>query len=164
MKSTACVMFGLLACSASAHAEYGCQDGFIPVNQAGGQACVADYNLPYWGDQTPQSSQNEWLQSYAPVAVSDGVDGHWAAWDKLSKDEAIADALKKCRQNTGTDDCVLLTWAANAYLAVVKGDDGYYAYNGSSEWSASLKAKRLCSKRTKNCEVLGMYKSKAWRR
>ena len=114
----------LMSLSEIAHAEHGCQDGFIPINQGGGQgqACVADYNLPYWneGEQQQEAGPTQhWQKTWGGVAI-DGVTGEvGTSVGKTTQAEAKNAALTRCSELGGRNcefaltyrnQCVAIAW------------------------------------------------------
>ena len=135
----------------SAHAEYGCQSGFVPVYQGNRQVCVADYNLPVWQQQGQQQQQPAeiWEDRYGATAVIRGTSNYFVSTDMNSKESAEADALKKCGTNCEIignfrNSCISVTWNGETNLFRAGGD----------KKSSDKKAVAACGRSAKTCELI----------
>ncbi len=131
--------------SLSAHAEYGCQSGFVPVYQGNRQVCVADYNLSVWKQQGQQQHQQKaaemWEDRYGAIARAPNGPNYFFSVDQVSEDSAKDDALNKCGSGckiTGTfrNGCTALTWGG-----------------GASYFESAEKKKQSESKALRSCRV-----------
>lgn len=110
-----------LVFSFPAAAEYGCQEGFVPVNQAGRNVCVADYNLPSWSRRSGHSGTSapafRWQTTWGAVAMDKihGVIG--VATGKESEEGATLSATQACQQDGGVS-CVLVSAYHNQCVAI----------------------------------------------
>lgn len=122
------------------YAEHGCQDGFIPVNQGNSQTCVADYNLPYWGNEEGQKKKAPrqwWEKTWGAIAVDFKTSTFGTSVGKYSKKDATNSALAQCAELGGKEcepwfsyhnQCVVVAWPnvtgdtakANAVASVQK--------------------------------------------
>ena len=151
----------LLACpllvlmSAPSRAEYGCQEGFIPVNKAGRQVCVADYNLPSWRHNSPNTqgspaSARRWQTTWGAVVIDDpkGIIG--VSEGKMSDADAVAEAMNACARDGGLT-CELVTKYHNQCVAIAWPKSlGTNSVTGTAKSKA--RAENLSMKR---CRSLG---------
>ena len=113
-----------LICTRLAHAEYGCQSGFVPVYQGNRQVCVADYNLPVWQQHGQQQQQpaEVWEDRYGAIAKSENKKDTYAfsvgaKTVRAAKQEALARCGKKCRiVDTFVNSCVGASWGTGRIL------------------------------------------------
>ena len=143
----------LSSISGFAYAEHGCQDGYIPVYQGSQQVCVADYNLPSWGDQggSPAASGPRWADRWGAIAVgSDAKLG--AVVDVSNERKAKSAALEECKKNGGTDCKVDLTYY-NQCAVLVTGDRIYNTAHAATIDEAIVLGVAKCEEEDINCRV-----------
>ena len=150
-----CTLWIGVLLSFSAHAEYGCQSGFVPVYQGNQQVCVADYNLPVWKQQGEQQQQPAeiWEDRYGAVAKQNGTTNYHISSDMRSARAAKKDALKRCGENckvTGTfrNSCTALSWGpGKGGMSIFRG--------GGAQKEAEKKSVEACELESGgSCELI----------
>lgn len=144
----------LLTTSGFVYAEHGCQDGYIPVYQGGQQVCVADYNLPSWGDQDSGPavpSAPRWADRWGAIATGSGAK-LGVVVDMTSERRAKNAALKECKKNGGTD-CKLDLSYHNQCAVLVTGDRIYNTAHAATIDEAAALGIAGCEKEDVNCRV-----------
>lgn len=140
---------------ANAAAEYGCQDGYVPVNhQGGGGGCVVDYNLPYWSNRgaaseraTPQRAI--WADRWGALVINPITGIMGAAEGEASKPRAEQAAYAQC----GSGCRAVITYH-NQCMAAAWSERGFNANSGASVEIATERAKKVCSKGGGTCEIV----------
>lgn len=145
----------LLLCSSNSHAEYGCQTGFVPVNQAGRHVCVADYNLPSWRSGAQNGSAQrapakKWHKTWGAVVMDDAKGIVGVSEGKLKKEDALKDAMQSCVRDGG-QQCEVVTAYFNQCVAIawpsVLGSESITSTSRSEGRAKDLSMKR--------CRLLG---------
>lgn len=149
------VLFFLLCACGVAYAEHGCQDGFIPVNQGSGQTCVADYNLPYWKNQSNAASAPvgpRWKTTWGAIATDGGNSILGTSVGMYSKRQAEKAALAQCREKGGSQCEVDLAFY-NQCAVLVTGDRMFTTQGAASAEEAARIGMERCNKTDVNCHV-----------
>lgn len=157
----------LISLSGIAHAEHGCQDGFIPVNQGGGQTCVADYNLPHWknqgGNQSATPTGPQWALTWGAIALDEITGSVGATVGKSSKSGAKKEAMTRCAESGSRNcklqfayqnQCAVIAWAAENGNAI---GGAASVQSGPSIADASERALASCSSRREGGECVVVY-------
>ena len=149
------VLFSLLSASGVAYAEHGCQNGFIPVNQGNGQTCVADYNLPYWKNQstaTPAQMSPRWQTTWGAFATDASSAVLGASVGMANKRKAEKSALARCREKGGKN-CEVDVAFYNQCAVLVTGDSVYNTSRAATIDEASRLGIAECEREDVNCRV-----------
>lgn len=120
---------------------------------AGSAACLPDDNGGGGGDYPT----GRWIKTWGAFVSSNSAHGAWTSTQAFSKQEAIDVALRKCRQITGANDCVVDVTYFNQCAAVagVPNGVGVYSNTGKDERIAKARAVTYCQKETgKKCEAM----------
>lgn len=182
MKNKYVATLVLLTLGGSAYAEYGCQDGFIPIQQGTGQTCVADYNLPIWKrqnnsrdeprQQAPRPvdrrtpSKSLWGPGNRPPAwgaIARSADGElypvygFTHYD-LAEDAAIESCKTSVKERGIGGQCEVILKKAASYVAIVDGD-GWRNFIGVRMEPKQAKEEALghCVQKTRNCRVAILF-------
>jgi hypothetical protein len=149
------VLSSLLGVCGVAHAEHGCQDGFIPVNQGSGQTCVADYNLPYWKNQGNAAQAQmgpRWKTTWGAFATDGPSAALGASVGMPNKRKAEKTALAQCREKGGKN-CEVDVAFYNQCAVLVTGDSVYNTSHAATVEEASRLGIAECEKEDVNCRV-----------
>jgi hypothetical protein len=155
MKARNWLILILLALAASAVAEEGCPDGYIPVFQGGTQnrTCVVDYNLPYWQEhsQEPAHPPERWEDRWGAIADNGrGVMG--VATNATNKETAERMAINDCANRGGGACETGLTYRSQC-AAVAASTKRSYLQGAAYEEDAKRMAMERCTATGEKCWV-----------
>ncbi len=135
--------------------------GFAPAQTAcpsgvaaGSAACLPDGDGGGGGRDYPTG---RWIKTWGAFVSSNSAHGAWTSTQAFSKQEAVDVALRKCRQMTGANDCIVDVTYFNQCAAVagVPKGVGVYSNTGKDESIAKARAVTYCQKETgKKCEAM----------
>lgn len=140
-------------------AEYGCQDGFVPVFQGKNSTCVADYNLPYWQNRPTPNKQGPnvvWKDRFITLAWGIKRSGISLVVNAETQAKAERTALAECRRMGGIQ-CEIDSTMRNGCIAVAGWAPGYDVAVASTgrdrEHAEENLLERCAARNNKSCEV-----------
>ncbi len=144
--------------SADASAEGNCPPGYYPTggDQAGWHGCApmnggigdeSEDNEP----EASQAAQEVWEDRWGAIATANGAMGQ--AVSKKTKDEAIEEALKDCRDRAGKESCKLKVAYYSQCVALAWGASGNVAARGPDLREVEERAVEKCSNDFRNCKI-----------
>lgn len=154
-KAAAAAFIGWAILPLAARAEYGCQQGFVPVYQGNQQVCVADYNLPSWqqGQRATQQSSQRWESRWGAIALDERVSAFGITEQQVSKRQAKAVAIADCKAHGGSK-CVAWHYYTNQCVAMIAFDGGYDVLYGLDKTAKESEGLAKCTSAGKSsCRV-----------
>ncbi|WP_082061849.1 DUF4189 domain-containing protein [Xanthomonas sp. GPE 39] len=152
MKYLKCMAFFMLIFSIDVNTEGNCPPGQYPI---GGQGAVGCAPIPQDNPQPQQPrASGEWLKTWGAVAY-DSADDVGVSTGKLSKADAVNDALEKCENSSG-HKCHVISAYENQCVAVAEpakiGSSVTIAASGPSLGETSNRAVTECEKKNAGSE------------
>lgn len=146
----------LLACATFASpavvAEGRCPPGQFPVGGPGMLGC-APINGAAPAQSAPQPT-GKWIDTWGAIAVSDASGDSGVSSGKLSRSDAVSEALQNCTAG-GSADCKAQVTYKNQCVAVAKSSiatqEGV-AYTGPEE-TVQAEALARCSRGGRHCQI-----------
>jgi hypothetical protein len=143
-----------LSCPTLVKAEGGCPQGQYPIGGQGVQGCAP---IPSGGGvAAPARPSGKWIKTWGAISLSpDGASG--AAAGRLSKSEAVRDAIAVCANSGGRACAASFTYKHQCAAAAVPGTgEGGTSFAGSPtiEQSKKMVLERCEAKGGLNCRVV----------
>jgi Domain of unknown function (DUF4189) len=150
-----------------AHAENGCPEGQIPVQNANDVAYTCTNIQDYEAAQRRPARPTIWVDVYSAVAWHPQVADVWAVWnvrnEQGSGSGAEQYALNACIRDMG-EGCILAGSAFGGTIAVARSKDGTIrAAFGETGGKAKSKVMADCAIQKMQCTFLKSFSSKSWR-
>lgn len=157
--------FGLS--TSAAHAENGCPEGQIPVQNANDVAYTCTNIQDYEASQRAPARPIIWVDVYSAVAWHPDVADVWAVTnvrnEQGSGNGAEQYAMNACTRDMG-EGCILAGSAVVGTIAVARNQRGtvFSAY-GKSAGKAKSEVMALCAAKKEQCTYLKSFTSKSWK-
>jgi hypothetical protein len=157
----------LFLAAPAAHAENGCPEGQIPVQNAHDVAYSCTNIQDYEASQRGPGRPTIWVDVYSAVAWHPDVADVWAVWnvrnEQGSGNGAEQFAMSACTRDMG-EGCVLAGSAVGGTIAVARNPRGtVFAAFGQTAGKAKNEVLALCAAKREECTYLKSFTSKSWR-
>jgi hypothetical protein len=149
------------------HAENGCPEGQIPVQNANDAAYTCTNIQDYEASQRGPSRSIIWVDVYSAVAWHPDVADVWAVWnvrnEQGSGNGAERYAMGACTRDMG-EGCILAGSAFGGTIAVARNPRGtVFSAFGKTAGKAKSEVMALCASKKEECTYLKSFTSKSWK-
>ncbi len=155
------------ALTPAAHAENGCPEGQIPVQNANDVAYTCTNIQDYEASQRAPARPTIWVDVYSAVAWHPQVADVWAVWnvrnEQGSGNGAESYVMEACTRDMG-GGCILAGSAVGGTIAVARTKTGTMrAAFGNTAGKAKAQVMSECAAAEMGCTFLKSFTSKSWK-